>query len=224
MIGALLAYLAIRGLHAGPPGSMPGTPQSPFGQNAINASGTDNTGGSCWNAVVMKIIRNEPDILILEQRPLVTGLLVGMKTLIFTAIGMGTLGAGETIGGMMFIGAGVGIGGACFRAFVRRTQLWPDRNTGRFSLKERRMTGMTEFTGPLADIKEAILQASGSSKGGVTRRAALRCVGKTNRIIPLTGIYTNGAGPRRAAQTVNDWLARGTAQRNGKVRQDSAPE
>jgi len=172
----------------------------------------------------MKIIRNEPASLILEERPILAGLLIGGMILIFAAIGFGLLGNGEIIGGIMFFGGGVGIGGLSFWAFVRQTQLWLDRASGQFVLRERSVGGMTEITGPLADIKEAILQTSHGSKGGVTRRAALRCVGKTNRIIPLTGVYTNGAGPRRAAQAVNDWLVQSAVRRTGAVQQDSPQE
>lgn len=167
-------------------------------------------------------MRNEPGTLVLESRPLGMALAIVMVVFWLAVVGLFILTAGKGLGDMLLIAGPALIGGVMFWAFFRRSQVWLDAATGQVAVRERSVTGYAETLVPLDDLKEAIVQSGSGSDDGPTGRAALRCGGRTNRIIPLTLYYTSGEGPGRAARTINDWLAAhragapgGTGPRNG---------
>jgi hypothetical protein len=154
----------------------------------------------------MKVTRNNPDTLILESRPLIVGLLIILVVLGMASAGMSLLGNREIMGGFVFLVVAIAGGGLAFWIIVRRSQIWFDATDGQIAIRQATLTGFEETVVPLSELKEAIVQQSAGT-GKTTNRVALRCGGRTNRIIPLTVHYTSGPGPARAARVINDWLA-----------------
>jgi hypothetical protein len=155
----------------------------------------------------MKLRAESPDRLVLEDRPVITGILLALAILgncagaIFAAtedllIGLGVL-------------AGVLIWGLAFWAFVRRTIVILDRPSGMALRRVASVTGQTEDALPLDRITGAIVQSHRSTgkSSSTTYRAAL--VVRGAEPFPLTKVYSSGRGATRAAEAVNRWLAAG---------------
>lgn len=155
----------------------------------------------------MKITRDTPEQLIVENRPWLMGLLLIGFTLVFVGVGIGLLVSGEWMGLIFGLGGG-GIGLLAFWAFVRRTQVIFHRGQGYCERRERSLTGMQVVRHRLDEISRAVVEESRSSKGSTTRRTTLVIEqGESAGRHPITKAYDNFNRHRRIAARINDWLA-----------------
>lgn len=156
----------------------------------------------------MRVIRNTPEQLILANRPWLIGVMLILFILVFVGSGLAMLLSGEWAG-LIFAGAGGGIGFIAFAAFVRRVQVILDRVDGTITLRRRSVFGYSQVEHELAHLREAVLEATTTSKGGTLYRPVLVLDGGMSAgRHPITQAYTNGRGPQRMADAVNAWLDR----------------
>ncbi|MEX0282671.1 MAG: hypothetical protein AB3N13_15925 [Arenibacterium sp.] len=153
----------------------------------------------------MKITRNLPEQLILDHTPWVFSLLFGGMALVFLSIGVTLVMNGELFG-LIFTLVGGGVGGLVFFMIARRVQLILDAEAGTITLRRRTLLGYSEEVHALADLREAILEETTSSKGGRTYRPSLYLSGMSEGIHPILKVYTNTGGPRTAVNAINTWL------------------
>lgn len=153
----------------------------------------------------MKLREETPDRLMLEDKPVILGILLSLAILgncaaaLFVAIDEPLIGLGVMAGG--------GIWGLAFWAFVRRTLVMLDRPSDLVVRRVASLTGQTEDTLPLSRITGAIVQSHQSTgkTTSTTYRAAL--VVRGAEPFPLTKVYSSGRGATRAVEAVNRWLA-----------------
>ena len=120
----------------------------------------------------MKVSRNTPDQLIVEDVPWLLGIMLAGFILLFVGVGIGLVLSGEIFGLLFAIGGG-GVGGLCFALMVRRVQVILDRPTGTLVIRRRSVLGYSEVRHDLADLSGAILEETRSSKGSTLRRPTL---------------------------------------------------
>lgn len=154
----------------------------------------------------MKIARNTPDQLILENTPWFTAIALILGCGVFVAIGIAALPT-EPFVGILFPLVGVSVGAILLVAFVRRTQLILDRPRDLVELRRRSFRGYTNRTWALSELDHAIIQTSRDSDGPDTHRAAMvMSHGMDAGTHPITLVYASGRGASRAAGAINDWL------------------
>ena len=154
----------------------------------------------------MKVSRNTPHQLIVEDVPWLLGIMLAGFILLFVGVGIGLVLSGEIFGLLFAIGGG-GVGGLCFALMVRRVQVILDRPTGTLVIRRRSVLGYSEVRHDLADLSGAILEETRSSKGSTLRRPTLVLDrGMSQGRHPVVATYTNTGGPRKLVQAVNQWL------------------
>lgn len=155
----------------------------------------------------MRVIRNTPEQLILANRPWLLGVMLILFILIFVGSGLAMILDGEWPG-LILAGLGGGIGVIAFAAFVRRVQVILDRTAGTVTLRRRSVFGYSQVVHRLSHLREAVLEATASSKGGTLYRPVLVLDGGMSAgRHPIVQSYTNGSGPQRLTDAVNAWLA-----------------
>lgn len=155
----------------------------------------------------MKITRDTPDQLIIEDRPWLFAVMIVFFTLVFAAVGLMLLFAGELVG-LFFAGFGVAMGLAAFWAFVRRVQVVFHRPDGFVEIRRKTIFSMTSVRHDLSEVGEAIVQHTTGSKGGTLRRLALVIPhGQSAGSHPVTEAYSNIGDHNGMATRINDWLA-----------------
>jgi hypothetical protein len=157
----------------------------------------------------MKVTRETPDQLIVEEVP--WGIAIGLVLFIlfFAAVGLFLLSEGVWMGLIFLLGGG-GLGFGALWAFVRRVQLILDRVSGAITLRERTLFGMTEERHPLAELQGAeVAQRTSRNREGRTRRTARVELLMGAHRLPLTEVYSSGRHHLRVARAINDWLDSG---------------
>ncbi len=156
----------------------------------------------------MKVATDTPDLLILEDRPLLVAGILLVVLLGMVGIGIAQIAAGETVSGLAFglLGGGFAFGGIL--AFVRRNQLVLDRAGGQVLMRRRSLLGYSERRFELAHLDKAVVQTSRSGDSDTHRMALVFGRGAQVGTHPFTLVYTSGRGARRGADTVNAWLER----------------
>lgn len=148
----------------------------------------------------MKVTRRTDRRLIVEDQPWLISLLLGGCFLGTLAGAFFALMAGEVFLGLFF---------AVFSAFTllfvmlftRRVQLIFDRGAGTITMRTRSFKGYREVVHPFEDFSHAICE------GYDTRRCVLVFKsGMSAGHHPVTGYLTNGPGPQRITDAINDWL------------------
>lgn len=152
----------------------------------------------------MKIKRNTPTQLILENNPIWLAVFVTVFALTFTGIGLINLTA-EPMMGAMFVGGGLFFGVVFNMVFVRRTQLILDATARSVELRRRSWFGYTRLTWDLQHLGPAHVQTSFPSDRQTHRPAIDITGGMDAGTHPLTLVYSSGAGARRAVQAINTW-------------------
>ncbi|MCB1331195.1 MAG: hypothetical protein KDK28_17865 [Maritimibacter sp.] len=154
----------------------------------------------------MKIVTDTPDLLIVEDRPVLLALgLIGF-ILAFVAAGLAMVLAGEWWG-LLFAIFGGGMGFIAFWAFVRRVQVVFHRPEGYVELRRRNLFGGTRVRHALAEIDRAVIEESQGSDSGTTYRVALVIpAGQSAGRHPVTLAYSSGRAQHRAAEAINAWL------------------
>lgn len=153
----------------------------------------------------MKVRHNTPDLLIVEARPWILGVL-------FAAGAVGFFGAGVVqLVALNIAGLGLIAGGAFmmlfFYIFVRRVQVVFHRPEGWVEIRQRTIRRYDRVRHDLAEVERAMVQTSNSGDGGPTHRVALVIPeGQSKGRHPLTNYYTGGSGAERVAKVINGWL------------------
>lgn len=152
-------------------------------------------------------IQSSPDLLVIENRPLMVALMLAAMLLLFVGIGLSTLAAGEIGTGLaMTLGAPLFLL-PFFIIFVRRNQLILDRREGALIHRRKSLTGYTERRHDLAALTGAEVESSRSSDTRTYRMVYVLDGGESPGRHPFTSSYSSGSGAQRAAQAVNDWLS-----------------
>lgn len=160
----------------------------------------------------MKITSDTPDLLVIDDRPILLGIGLGVFILIFVGVGLAVLLDGIWAG-LIFIIVGGGLGLGAFWAFVRRVQLVFHRPEGWVELRRRNLFGGSRVRHRLDEIDRAEIEETTSSDGGSLWRVVLvidrgQSVGRH----PVTLAYSNGIGHQLIAEAINRWLAAARAQ------------
>lgn len=155
----------------------------------------------------MKVVTDTPDLLIVEERPVLLGIALGLFILIFVGIGLVMLSQGEIWGGLAFACIGGGLGFGAFWAFVRRVQVVFHRPEAYVEFRRRNLFGGSRTRHRLDEIDRAELEESRSSEGNMLWRVALVIErGQSVGHHPITLAYSNGSGHRTTAEAINRWL------------------
>ncbi len=155
----------------------------------------------------MKVTTDTPELLIVDDNPILLAIMLTLFILIFVGIGLLTVFSGVWAG-LIFVFVGGGLGFGAFAAFVRHVQLVCHRPEGWIELRRRTIFGMRKIRYRLDEISRAELEESSSSDGGRLYRVALVIEqGESVGHHPLTEDYSNSKGHGRVAEAVNRWLA-----------------
>ena len=154
----------------------------------------------------MKVKRDTPQQLILENNPVWLAIFVSAFGLIFLAIGMANVGA-DPMMGLIFMAAGLGIAIGFNMIFVRRTQLILDAGRDLIELRRRGWINHTVMTWELKDLDRAVVQTSRGGKTDTHRAALVISGGMDAGTHPVTLVYSGGRGAKHAADAVNRWHA-----------------
>ena len=152
----------------------------------------------------MKVTRNIPEQLVIENRPWITSLALVAGGLLFIGIGLSTFLSGELMG-LFFMVMGLVPFGMLF-AFSRRTQILFLKPEGKLVIRRRTLLGRSEVEHGLDEIGEAIVQSSSGDNGATYRVALIFPEGQSAGIHPLTLVYDNFGGHDGMADTINAWL------------------
>ncbi len=156
----------------------------------------------------MKIVRDIPEQLIVENNPLLITILLSVMGLVFVGSGVGILASGDIGFGLLWLGFTIPFFGLFFVLFVRRNQLILDATAGTVTHRRKSLIKYTEVVHELAHLGEAIVEPSHSGGNGPTHRMSLVLTGGMDKgTHPFTLAYTSGGGARRGADAVNRWLA-----------------
>ena len=154
----------------------------------------------------MKVTRNTPLQLILEDTPWFIAIMLVFFILAF--VGPAVLMMMDGVWEAFFFGFfGGGLGLAAFAVFVRRVMVILDRQENTVAVRRRSLFGYSETAYTLSDLQDAFMESTTSSKGRLLYRPVLRMRGETGiKPLPIIPSYTNGRGPQRLVDAVNDWL------------------
>lgn len=159
----------------------------------------------------MKVTRNQPDQLIIEERPWFTGLVIGVLTLFFTAGGIFSVFEGE-LGGLVFF-IGTALGALAFWAFVRRLMVIFDRPGNRVEIRRRWVGGRSSEKLGLGVVHKADVEFRETFRQGKMRRTnrptLIMVPGHEPRKIALVDHFSGGRAAERVADAINSWLATG---------------
>ena len=154
----------------------------------------------------MKIRRNSPDLLIVEDRPWLIGILIILFILVFVGAGLFLVIDGEWLGlPFALIGGGLGLG--AFWAFVRRVQVVFHRPEGWIEIRRANVFRRLKNRYDLDGVERAVVQTSRSDNSDVYRVALIIEAGGVTGTKPLTLAYSNIGDHRGIADTINAWLA-----------------
>jgi hypothetical protein len=153
----------------------------------------------------MKIIRNTPEQLILENRPVWLAVGVTLFSLIFFAIGLLTLGDNPG-NAVVFMVAGLGMGLIFNMVFVRRSQLILDAPRNLVELRRRSWFGYKSWTWELHYLDHAIVEGSYAKDTNTSRACLVIGGGMDAGTHPITIVSSSGRGAKLAADTINAWL------------------
>ena len=159
----------------------------------------------------MKVTRNTPDHLILNDTPWLIGIMLAGFVFVFLAIGL-LVSTDNMLAGLAFGGLGALIGGACFAVFVRRTQIILNASDNTLKLQRQSVFGYQSVTHPLDDLSHAIVETAMPSRTGSTNPKSTSRItlvfpaGMSAGHHPVTQVYTSGGGATRGADAINTWL------------------
>lgn len=154
----------------------------------------------------MKVTTNTPDLLIVEDRPVLLAIMLIVFTLVFLGAGLALVASGEWWG-LVFAGFGGGMGLLFFGIFVRRVQVVFHRPGRYVEVRRKNVFRSSKVRHDLGEISRAVVESSRSSEGGMTYRVTLVIdAGQSVGLHPVTFAYSSGGGHAVAAATINDWL------------------
>jgi hypothetical protein len=154
----------------------------------------------------MKITTDTPDLLIVEDRPILLGLGLIVFIMIFVGIGIGLMLSGEGWG-ITFTLIGGGMGFLAFWAFVRRVQVVFHRPENWVEFRRKNIFSGSRVRHDLSEISRAEIESSQGSEGGTTYRVVLVFDrGQSAGRHPITLAYTSSASHHLIQAKINDWL------------------
>lgn len=154
----------------------------------------------------MRVRTETPDLLVLDDRPLMIALLLLVFALLDLGVVMALASQGDWAGVGM-LGLGLPMMAVAWYFFVRRTIVFLDRSTGLVTRRVAMLVGQTEERLPLSDVVGAETQSPTMSKGRSTYKPVL--ILRNGGRHPLLSVSTSGRGPSRAVAAINRWLAAG---------------
>ena len=153
----------------------------------------------------MKVTRNLPEQLIIENRPWVVSLALVAGWLLFFGIGLSIFLSGDLMGLIFMVASVVPV--ILLYFFARRTQVLFLGPQGTLTIRRKTLLGSSTVEHRLHEVDRAIVQTSTSSDGGATYRVALVFPdGQSAGTHPLTLAYTNFGDHHAMADTINAWL------------------
>lgn len=152
----------------------------------------------------MKVIHRSDQLLVIEDRPWVIGILMVVMALVFLFGSFKLFEAGQGFGGLMMLLVGGGVPLLIGALMVRRVRLTFDRGSGTLTRISRSVRGLTCDSFPLNRLQQAQLGVSTDSDG-TTYRTELRLQAPVETV-PFTSYYTSGSRPSEIVDAVNDWL------------------
>lgn len=155
----------------------------------------------------MKITHNTPELLIIDSKPWLVGIILAAMVLVAVAIGLGMMMSGEVLTGILVAVLGGAFTGLFFAIFVRRNQLVLDRRDNRLEMRRRTLFRHTRVRHDLHHLRRAIVETSRGDKQDTHRMTLELDGGMDAGLHPFTAVYTSGRGARRGADAVNGWLA-----------------
>ncbi len=153
----------------------------------------------------MKVTRNTPVQLIIENNPIWLAIFVSSFALAFVIAGIFTVQS-ETFVGVAFIIGGLIIGTVFNIAFIRRTQLILDGPGNLVELRRKSLLGYKRRTWELRYLDRAEIQTSRSGDTDTHRAVLVIADGMDAGTHPITVVYSSGNGAKRASTTINNWL------------------
>ena len=154
----------------------------------------------------MKVTRETPEQLIVENNPILLALFVSVFGLTFVGIGLANIGSDFTMGALFILG-GLIIGIGFNMIFIRRTQLILDAPRNLIELRRRSWIRYSAMTWELRYLHSAIVQTSHSGDTPTHRAALIISGGMDAGTHPITLVYSSGSGADRAATAINRWHA-----------------
>ena len=152
----------------------------------------------------MKVIHRTEDLLMVEDRPWLIGIMMIVMALIFAVGGMALLASGEVFGGAMMLLIGVGVPVLIGALMVQRVRLTFDRPAGTVTRTRRSVLGLSQTVHRLDRLDRARVGVSIDSDGTSYRMELdLR---DPPEMLPFTTYHTSGRRPEAMAQAINDWL------------------
>lgn len=153
----------------------------------------------------MKVARNTPEQLILDEKPWVAAVGISALFLVFTGIAVASVLEGEPSGLVALLGSGMA--GIAFWAFVRRTQLILLRPDGEMILRRRWLNGYSEDRYRLEALQGAEVETTTGDKGRrLSRPVLVMQEGHEPQRVPLRKAYSSGGGSDHAAHVIERWL------------------
>ena len=154
----------------------------------------------------MKVTRETPDQLIIENNPIWLAVFISAFAMVFIAVGLFLIstefwmGVGFTVGGI-FVGVVFNL------AFTRRTQVIFDRPGNLIEMRRKSLLGYSKRSWELQHLSSADVQSSRSSNNTTTYRAVMIINGGMDAgTHPLTLVYSSGSGAQNASNAINRWL------------------
>lgn len=155
----------------------------------------------------MKIVRDIPEQLIIEDRAIFITAIVGTLGFMFVASGLIGTFHGDFWFGFVWTLVSLPLFGVLLLLFARRNQLILDAVAGTMTHRRKTLLGYSQVIHDLAELDRAEVETSRSSDGDDTYRMVLILKrGMDAGPHPFTEVYTSGRGAERGTDAVNRWL------------------
>jgi len=157
----------------------------------------------------VQVVENTANVLRLESRPWLTGLVIVAAIVLALGIGLAAIASGQVAGGIAVIALGVGLGGLALHLFARLDEVRLSRSENVVQMRTVTLTGRTSRQWPLdavagAGVETIRHRSRPGSPDTPTHRVVLRLRDGTSA--PLTVSHISGPAPREAAAAINRWL------------------
>ena len=154
---------------------------------------------------IMKVTTKTAELLVIDDRPWLFGIMLGGGAMMFVFAGLKELVQGG-IGGIFFL-LGATVFMLFFYFFVRRTQAVFHGREGWLEIRRRNLLGYKRIRHDLSEIERAMVESSSDGDGGVNYRVTLIIPrGQSAGRHPLTQVYTGGQAANKASEAINAWL------------------
>lgn len=169
----------------------------------------------------MKVTRDTPDHLILEDLPVALGIGLFLFLMAFVLPSGLLIYFGEWAIGLFFVLFGGGLGLLAIVVFVQRRQVILDRAAGTLTIRSASILHRDQQVHPLSEVSGAEVRIS---PGGQSLFAAIIIPdGEAKGVYPLGASSAKGPDPATVAQTINRWLGAAKAKSDTMQTRSRAP-